>query len=439
MLLLCRRAFAGCGSFRVPSARWTSTAIQGLPLVPGRASGAIISTDVGLSFWGGVDAKSGVVIDSRHPLHGHSLAGKILVIPNGRGSCTGSQVILELLLAGCAPAAIVLLHTDEIISLGSIVGEELFGCSLPIVTVCEGAFLRASRSAYAHVGPDGTVLLTDTDAVVDASQLGAKANVSADENALVVLSAEDRAMASGDCGTAAQVAMRILVRMAKLQGASELISVSQVHVDSTIYVGPASLSFVEQLVRAGGRVRVPTTLNAISVDQRRWHDLGVAASLGVPASAVGDAYVALGATPSFTCAPYLLESAPMAGEDVAWGESNAVVFANSCLGARTQKYADLLDVCIALTGRAPLAGPHVESARVPRVVVAFGKAVHLDRLDDCFWPIAGYLCGLEAATEVWTHKTFEHESDAPRLPLPVPVHPCTSLPTRTGPDRKSVV
>ena len=120
---------------------------------------------------------------------------------------------------------------------------------------------------------------------------------------------------------------------------TRLVDVAQVHVDSTIFVGEGSLRFARRLVEWGGRVRVPTSLNAASVDMRCWREHGVHEAAGMAASAVGDAYVAMGALPTFTCAPYLLGSAPASGEHVGWSESNAVVFANACLGARTQKYA----------------------------------------------------------------------------------------------------
>jgi len=106
-----------------------AVAVVGEPIVPGRGVGELLSASVGLSFWGGVDAVSGTVIDRHHPLCGESVAGKVLAIPNGRGSCTGSQVVLELLLAGQAPAAILLRRPDQIIALGVIVAEELFGHS----------------------------------------------------------------------------------------------------------------------------------------------------------------------------------------------------------------------------------------------------------------------------------------------------------------------
>ena len=93
-----------------------------------------------------------------------------------------------------------------------------------------------------------------------------------------------------------------------------------------MHVGPGSRRFAEAMAGRGGKVRVPTTLNSGSVDRRRWRELGVPATLGEPASALGDAYVAMGAAPSFTRAPYLLPSAPRLGEHVAWGESNAVVY-----------------------------------------------------------------------------------------------------------------
>ncbi len=85
----------------------------------------------------------------------------------------------------------------------------------------------------------------------------------------------------------------------------------------------------------GARFAIPLPSIPISVDQRRWRELGIDPLLGEPASAVGDAYMAMGAQLSFTCAPYLLDTAPKAGDQIVWAESNAVVYANSVLGART--------------------------------------------------------------------------------------------------------
>jgi predicted aconitase len=125
--------------------------------------------------------------------------------------------------------------------------------------------------------------------------------------------------------------------------------------------------------------------------------LGIDPTLGVPASALGDAYMAMGAQLSFTCAPYLLDSAPTAGEQIVWAESNAVVYANSVLGARTLKYPDYLDICIALTGRAPLIGCHLDAQRKARLHVELPA---LGELDDSFYPLLGYHIGALAGSRI---------------------------------------
>ena len=121
---------------------------------------------------------------------------------------------------------------------------------------------------------------------------------------------------------------------------------------------------------------------------------------GERAAALADAYLAIGATPSFTCAPYLLESAPAAGEHVGWGESNAVVYANSVLGARTQKYADFLDACVALTGRAPAAGAHLDDGRRATLELRIPALPPAATRDDSVFPTLGYACGLHAEGRV---------------------------------------
>ena len=87
-----------------------------------------------------------------------------------------------------------------------------------------------------------------------------------------------------------------------------------------------------------------------------------------------DAYVAMGCRPTWTCAPYQLPERPAVGEHVAWAESNAIVFANSVLGARTGRYGDFIDICCAITGRAPAAGLHLDEERLARTVFRVERA-----------------------------------------------------------------
>jgi predicted aconitase with swiveling domain len=102
-------------------------------LVAGRAEGEVLVLDEALSFWGGIDPATGRVIDPRHPQAGAELAGRVLVMPSGRGSSSSSSVLAEAIRVGTAPAAIVLLEPDAIVALGAIVARELYGTTVPVV------------------------------------------------------------------------------------------------------------------------------------------------------------------------------------------------------------------------------------------------------------------------------------------------------------------
>ena len=371
------------------------TSLTGRSLVAGAAQGALLFADVGLSFWGGVDPFSGEIIDRHHPLSGEHLAGRVLAIPSGRGSCTGSSVLMELISNGHAPAALVLAEPDEILTLGVLVAQTIFERSLPVLCIGREAFAALRGKAFARVEELTVTLFEHLPG--DAWQALDSPLQTAEKSTAIELTEHDQALLDGEHGKAAQVAMQIVLRMAELQGARSLMDVTQAHIDGCIYTGPASLRFAEQLVQWGAKVRVPTTLNSISVDQRRWRELGIDPALGVPASALGDAYMAMGAQLSFTCAPYLLDSAPKAGEQIVWAESNAVVYANSVLGARTLKYPDYLDICIALTGRAPLIGCHLDAQRKARLQIELPV---LSDLDDAFYPLLGYHIGALAGSRI---------------------------------------
>lgn len=366
-------------------------ALTGRVLMGGSAEGALLYAGTGLSLWGGVDPYTSEVIDRHHPLSGSLLSGRVLAIPSGRGSCTGSSVMLEMLLNGHAPAALLLAEPDEILTLGVLVAQVLFGRAIPVLCLGREGFERLAGGVWARI-EDGRVTLHPQRPADD--WRGVMASDAGPLPEGLALDADDRALLDGAHGKAAQAAMQILLRMAALQGAKDLLDVTQAHIDGCIYTGPASLRFARQLVEWGAKVRVPTTLNSISVDHRRWRELGVDKDFGEPASAVGDAYMAMGAQLSYTCAPYLLDSAPGLGDQVVWAESNAVVYANSVLGARTLKYPDYLDICIALTGRAPNVGSHCDEGRLATLRVDVELPVNHD---ESIYPLLGYhigsLCG----------------------------------------------
>jgi predicted aconitase with swiveling domain len=108
---------------------------RGRSLSPGVAEGTVLRLDEPLSFWGGLDSETGLIIDRRHPQVGANLAGVILVMERGRGSSSGSSVLAEAIRNGTAPAAIVMAADDEIVALGAIVADEIYQIRAPVVVV----------------------------------------------------------------------------------------------------------------------------------------------------------------------------------------------------------------------------------------------------------------------------------------------------------------
>jgi len=357
----------------------------GLSILTGTVSGPVVAMEEGLSFWGGVDAATGMVIDVHHPRHGVSLAGAVVLMPTSRGSCSGSGVLLELAMGGRAPAALIFSEPEDTLTLGAIVAAEMFGRMIPV--------LRLPAEAFAAVAAAGTASISPEAVEIE----GRRIPIASPSPGALALEARDRAMLDGGEGPALQQAMRILIAMARQQGAAALTDVTRAHIDGCIYAGPANLVFAETMERLGARVRVPTTMNAISVDRQNWQAQGVPPAFGGPAARLADSYVRMGCRPTFTCAPYLLDDPPDAGEPIGWSESNAVIFANSVLGARTAKHPDFLDLCIALTGRAPLAGAFLDEHRRARRIVDVELP---EGAGPEAWPLIGYLAGHAAPDRV---------------------------------------
>lgn len=214
------------------------------------------------------------------------------------------------------------------------------------------------------------------------------------------LTDDEQAMLAGERGPAVATAMRILARTAPLYGATELLTVTRAHIDGCILEGRAGLKFAERLADQGGEVCIPTTLNVMSMDRTGWRSHAMTADYADRAFRLGNAYVRMGARPTFTCAPYQTEGPPGLGEQIAWSESNAVAFANSVCGARTNRYGDYLDISCALTGRVPAAGLHLDEGRRATVLISLvGIPTSAMRHDD-FYPLLGYLVGTMVDTQV---------------------------------------
>ncbi|KAF9871417.1 hypothetical protein CkaCkLH20_11064 [Colletotrichum karsti] len=381
----------------VPMEATEPAVFHGTPYVNGHASATLLAADLELSLWGGVNQKTGEVIDRFHPLSGHFLKDTVLAIPASRGSCGGSVVMMELILNGLGPKALILERREELITLGVLVADEFFGKTVPVVTVKPEEFRQLLQWGEKTVHIDGGAVsdgpLTSLTGIVANGVQKPSEDLT---NLGIRLSNFDLATLEGANGEAARISMRTIIRQAHLMGATELMDVSQAHVDAAWY-GPGSVAFGKRLRDWGGKFRVPATINSLNVDQKRWRTLGIDSELGTTCDELTKAFVDMGGQVSFTCAPYLLETAPKLGDSIAWGESNAVVYANSVLGARTLKNPNMLEVLIALTGRAPKSGAYVDANRVASVWI---KVEVPDGIDDSFWPISGFCFGAIAGGRI---------------------------------------
>ena len=220
---------------------------------------ALYST-IGISFWGGIDPLTGNVIDQSHPLHNQNISNKIVVIPSGRGSCTGSQVMLELILNKKAPRAIILRDVDSILCTGAVIAEEFFGEDIehgdvPIIcAVGEEQFAKLIGDGYDYLSiktlddeiSKGDVCIhSENDEIYTKDLLKLRDTLESD------------AMQSDQTTSPAEeLALHTVKRIASISGATELIPITSAHIDAVTYIGQGGLRFAQKLVELGGKVKV---------------------------------------------------------------------------------------------------------------------------------------------------------------------------------------
>jgi predicted aconitase with swiveling domain len=283
------------------------------PITTSSITGEALCSNIGISFWGGIDPLDGKVIDQTHPLHGRCIKDKILCIPSGRGSCTGSQVLLELILNGNAPRAIILRDVDSILCTGAVIAEEFFhdenDVSIPIIcAVGQDNFLQLLQE-----NNDADMITIesqeDNTNIFIGNRNGSKKIVSRNLLALNTHSLDGcNTDKDGIKSQAESLALRVVQRIACISGATELIPITCAHIDAVTYIGRGGLQFAQKLAKLGGKVKVPTTLNSQSTDRRRWKQLGVDETLATNANSVGDAYLELGCEMSVSIGSYFIDS-----------------------------------------------------------------------------------------------------------------------------------
>ncbi len=211
------------------------------------------------------------------------------------------------------------------------------------------------------------------------------------------LTKEEERMLDGEEGYALKKSMEILVALGDIYGAEKLISVGSVQVAGVSYhnLGDAGLEFLNELAK-DGKVKVLTTLNPAGMDLEDWKKLGISEEFAEKQNLVIDAFRKMGIIISCTCTPYLIGSLPTYGEHIAWSESSAVTFANSVIGAKTNREGGPSALAAAFVGKTPSYGLHLEENRVPDVHV--DVRVNLKKLSD--WGSLGYCIGKKVGNKI---------------------------------------
>jgi predicted aconitase len=211
------------------------------------------------------------------------------------------------------------------------------------------------------------------------------------------LTKQEQAMLNGEQGYAVRKSMEILTALGDIYGAEELIKVGSVQVAGVSYhnLGDAGLEFLNELAK-DGKVKVLTTLNPAGMDLENWKELGISEDFAVKQNQVIQAFEKMGILISCTCTPYLIGNLPRFGEHVAWSESSAVTFANSVIGAKTNREGGPSALAAAFVGKTPCYGLHLDENRVPDVNVQVNA--NLVKLSD--WGALGYAIGKKAENKI---------------------------------------
>ncbi|MFC1486084.1 aconitase X [Thermoproteota archaeon] len=211
------------------------------------------------------------------------------------------------------------------------------------------------------------------------------------------LTKNEEKMLSGEEGHAVKKSMEILVTLGNIYGAEKLVKIGSVQVAGVSYhnLGDAGLEFLNELAK-DGKVKVLTTLNPAGMDLENWRNLGIDKAFAQKQNQVIEAFNKMGIIISCTCTPYLIGNLPRYGEHIAWSESSAVTFANSVIGAKTNREGGPSALAAAFVGKTPCYGLHLDENRVPDTHVEV--TAELSTFSD--WGALGYCIGKQAQSKI---------------------------------------
>jgi predicted aconitase len=185
------------------------------------------------------------------------------------------------------------------------------------------------------------------------------------------LTKEEEAMLDGEYGSAKAIATKLLVTIGDVFEASRLVSIKSAQISGVSYknIGETGLRFLKKFQDMDTKVVVPTTLNPAGMDLSRWKELGFEESFAKKQLIVSNTFENMGITPTYTCTPYLAGNRPERGTHIAWAESSAIAYANSVLGALTNREGGPTSLACAITGKTPFFGLHTKNGRKPSHVI----------------------------------------------------------------------
>jgi hypothetical protein len=207
--------------------------------------------------------------------------------------------------------------------------------------------------------------------------------------------------------------MRVLARLGDSLGADKLIPIASAHVVESSYqiACDAGLELIEKMVNLGARCVVPTTSDPTAIDLENWRDLKIPEEYARKQLKLAELLSQLNIAPTYNCTPYAEVNVPKFRDDVAWSESNAVVFANSIYGARTNRYPAYVDLFAAIVGKTPNFGLHLNENRKGKVLVK----LDVEDFGDSDFPVLGTYLGLEMDEQIPVLTGFPRHVSADRL------------------------
>ena len=213
----------------------------------------------------------------------------------------------------------------------------------------------------------------------------------------MILTDEEKAYLEGSYGEANRLATELLVSVGEAFGSERLIPIASAHILGHYgSLHQAGIDFLERLAEGGGKCRVPTTVDPSSVDFDRWERFKVPEDYVEKQKRLQTAVGNLGVIPSWSCTPYFAHNVPRFGQNIAWAESSAVVYANSVIGARTNRTPFGLDICAAITGKVPEFGLYREKNRQGSILFD----VRLDALSDLDYHTLGAIVGRRSGSRI---------------------------------------